>query len=298
MRALAAASGGLTYYRWCNPLAADFGGQELRGPGAALDVGCGAGDLLSRLRELGWNASGIEPSHSAAAVAHQRGFSVQEASIEDAVVPLDAFDLVIFRHTLEHTRRPERVLAKCIRALRPGGIIAVAVPNFDSPGRRFFGAAWPPLEVPRHLYHFTEGSIRTLLRTQGAVVETVAFNNELGDVLTGIGNMVRLRSRDSARRTPGTGRVGTARGRPLNLYALSYWFTALYAPALRLVGLELRSSVLALGRRPAIERASLTDTESSLRNAVHSENSAPRAAPMGTVPPKVPSPRGEGETTA
>lgn len=247
---MASVIGSLTYLRWSSPSSADFGVGGTGEGGSALDVGCGTGNLLSRLREVGWTASGIEPSRPAARIAKQRGFAIQEATIEEAVVREGEFDLVILHHSLEHTTSPDLAIAKCVRGLRERGIIAVIAPNFDSPGRRFFGEAWPPLEVPRHLYHFNEVALRSMLRRNGVAVEAVSFDNHLGDVLTGIRNMIRLRfgfPSDRSELPKPLLRDGVRRGALSNV--LSSTLSAIYAPALRMAGLELRTSLLLLGRR-------------------------------------------------
>jgi hypothetical protein len=45
----------------------------------------------------------------------------------------------------------------------------VAVPNFGSPEARFGGTGWFHLDVPRHLHHFTPGTLRNLLADAGLV---------------------------------------------------------------------------------------------------------------------------------
>lgn len=233
---VARAVGNIGYWRWCDPEFADF--EELAAnPGSALDVGCGAGRYLSRLDALGWDVRGIEPSPSAAEAARQHGFAVETSTAEDASYPDRALDLVTMYHSLEHCERPQVAVARSIGALKPGGVIAIALCNFDSPGRRFFGPAWPMLELPRHRYHFGPGSMTRLLERFGAQVEAVYYQNDLTAVPIALGYMAGLRTRGGEQgASAGVARVGTV-------------VTLAYAPLLRVAGLSMRASFLVRARR-------------------------------------------------
>jgi len=43
-----------------------------RGQGRALDIGCGAGNILNVLKDAGWDTAGVEPHTALAAIAVQR----------------------------------------------------------------------------------------------------------------------------------------------------------------------------------------------------------------------------------
>jgi hypothetical protein len=46
---------------------------------------------------------------------------------------------------------------------KPGGLVAVAVPNYESLQARFFGRHWFHLDVPRHYFHFGPTALEPLL---------------------------------------------------------------------------------------------------------------------------------------
>ena len=54
-----------------------------------------------------------------------------------------------------------------LRLLRPGGILAIAVPNFGSWHRQAFGSRWFQLDLPRHLQHFDRASLTLLTHRAG-----------------------------------------------------------------------------------------------------------------------------------
>src|SRR5262249_16218861 len=97
---------GPAWYRWLAPLAALHPGRGeeipagviLLGPPQAgarlLDVGCGSGALLLRLRELGWEGEGTEVDDQAVTVARSEGLTVFRGELADRGYPDDAFDVV------------------------------------------------------------------------------------------------------------------------------------------------------------------------------------------------------------
>ena len=136
-------------------------------PGRLLDVGCGGGELGALLIDRGWAVDGIEPSAEACARARVRGLNAQQGTLETVELPEGAYDAVLFSHSLEHIGDPVEALRVAGLALRPGGLLLVSVPNFDSWARRRFGGEWFHLDLPRHRVHFTEGSLRTAIKRAG-----------------------------------------------------------------------------------------------------------------------------------
>jgi SAM-dependent methyltransferase len=147
-------------------LAAGGGGRGT-GTGTLLDVGCGRGDLAASWLGRGWRVLGVEPSPEAAQTARRRGAEIIGATLSDAALEPDSVDAVVFRHSLEHVTDPPRELARVNAGLRPGGRLAVIVPNWGSWQRRAFGEYWFPLELPRHRTHFTAPGLRAAIGSAG-----------------------------------------------------------------------------------------------------------------------------------
>ena len=138
-----------------------------RSGGRLLDVGCGRGDLAASWIEAGWSVLGIEPSSDAARVARARGADVIEGTLSSVTLDTESVDAAVFRHSLEHVTDPQADLRRVFAALRPGGKLAVILPNWDSWQRRAFGGYWFPLEVPRHRTHFSARGLCAALESAG-----------------------------------------------------------------------------------------------------------------------------------
>ncbi|MFM7329993.1 MAG: class I SAM-dependent methyltransferase, partial [Bacteroidota bacterium] len=76
-------------------------------------------------------------------------------------------------HVLEHLENPLESIRKLSENLLPGGSILVAVPNHKSADARHYGKHWAGLDVPRHLWHFTQHAISLLARKAGLTVQQV-----------------------------------------------------------------------------------------------------------------------------
>jgi 2-polyprenyl-3-methyl-5-hydroxy-6-metoxy-1,4-benzoquinol methylase len=138
-----------------------------RPPGRLLDVGCGAGELADAFARHGWDVAGVEPSAKACAAMRSRGLSVHCGTLDDAPWAGPEFDAIVFNHSLEHIPNPQLALSRAAALLRPGGMLAVAVPNFGSWHRRVFGSCWFQLDLPRHLQHFDEGTLTAMVERAG-----------------------------------------------------------------------------------------------------------------------------------
>jgi SAM-dependent methyltransferase len=151
-------------------------------PGAVVDIGCGDGRHMLAL-PLHLRPVGIEVSHALAeatraAIAPRGGEVICAPAAEGAerLAP-GACTGALLRSYLEHEAEPARVLRALHRALAPGGIAVVKVPNFGSWNRRVTGGRWCGVRLPDHVNYFTPASLRRMADATG-------FDTELPPLLS------------------------------------------------------------------------------------------------------------------
>lgn len=137
--------------------------------GRLLDIGCGLGWLLGELPE--WDRFGIEPTRASTPFRIGRDYVM---ALHD---PLKAefFDVVVMYHVIEHMKHPLKELTKAWELLRPGGILLLATPDFDSPCARRFGTNYRLLHDQTHISLFTNESMRRLLTDYQFIIDRVEF---------------------------------------------------------------------------------------------------------------------------
>lgn len=136
--------------------------------GKLLDVGCGNGQFLAMMQDLGWEVVGVEPDGQAVKAARAcLGLSVYEGTLEEAGFPEDSFDAITMNHVIEHVWDPISTLRECRRVLKVGGRLVVITPSIWSLGARLFSKAWLPWEPPRHLFLFSPRTLQECAEQAG-----------------------------------------------------------------------------------------------------------------------------------
>ena len=135
-------------------------------PHSLLDVGCGNGSFLVRIRNIGWSAIGTElapPNHLNGTVKK----FIYKGDLINNHIAAESIDVVTMWHSLEHFIDPVSYISEIRRILKHGGLLVLEVPNFLSWQSKFFRTNWFHLDVPRHLLHFSPRSIYYLLEQAG-----------------------------------------------------------------------------------------------------------------------------------
>ena len=135
--------------------------------GRLLEVGCGSGQKLKKMQELGWEVEGIDFDRAAVNNARSKGLKVCIGTLESQSYPNDYFDAVTMNHLIEHVYDPLKLVSDCYRILKPGGRLVAMTPNAKSWGSSMFKEDLRGWEPPRHLHIFTPLSIRSLCEKAG-----------------------------------------------------------------------------------------------------------------------------------
>lgn len=146
-----------------------------RSNGALLEIGCGNGGYLRRLRDLGWkNLQGVELVPRAAAAARSLGFDVQEASVEDALkmYPDEHFDVIVSSMVIEHLLNPFEIARVIASKLKPGGELLFSTVIRDSLDGYVFGPYGVSYDFPRHMVFFRKNDLDKMLEDRFEVIRS------------------------------------------------------------------------------------------------------------------------------
>ena len=137
-------------------------------PGKLLDIGCGDGSFLVRMRKVGWDVAGVEPDPIAASIARDKnGINIISDSIRNVYIPAHSFDAITLSHVIEHIPDTSELIRICYRLLRDRGVVSIITPNISSLGHQIFKDAWFGLEPPRHFILFRQDILIDLLIKNG-----------------------------------------------------------------------------------------------------------------------------------
>jgi 2-polyprenyl-3-methyl-5-hydroxy-6-metoxy-1,4-benzoquinol methylase len=134
------------------------------GPGRLLDVGAGTGLFIEASIRAGWEAAGVDTSAAAVRIAQRiTRARVIRGGIEDVLE--SGFDAVTLWDVLEHLPDPRSSLVKVRGLLRPGGLVAISLPNVDGLKARLLGTRWRYFQ--REVGHISHFSPKTLVAVLG-----------------------------------------------------------------------------------------------------------------------------------
>ena len=150
-----------------------------------LDIPCGEGAFLGRLRQLGLAGHGADIVNRVTL----RGARFTAADM-NAPLPFGdgSFDAVVCIDGIEHLERPFDFVRECRRILRPGGVLLLSTPNISALRSRwrwlltgFHNKGKTPLDetAPNPWHHIGLVSfpeIRYLLHSNGFRITAIAAN--------------------------------------------------------------------------------------------------------------------------
>ena len=149
-----------------------------------LDIGCGTGDFLTACKNQNWNVVGVEPNKKARVLAKSKleiltsnfnNFENQYPKIHETINSVEEqFDVITMWHVLEHVPNLEQYITQLNQMLKPNGTLIIAVPNHKSYDAKYYGKFWAAYDVPRHLWHFSQKSIKLLFAKENMkVIQTL-----------------------------------------------------------------------------------------------------------------------------
>jgi 2-polyprenyl-3-methyl-5-hydroxy-6-metoxy-1,4-benzoquinol methylase len=142
----------------------------LPGRGRLLDLACAAGYFFEQAARRGWEAHGADLGAWTLEAARSRGLeNMHTGTLADLNFPDHHFDVVHAAQMLEHLPDPKAELADIRRIVRPGGLVYVDVPNYQTLPIRLGRDDFWLNKPPEHLNYFTPRTLRRLLTAAGFV---------------------------------------------------------------------------------------------------------------------------------
>ena len=140
-----------------------------------LDIGCANGHFARRMQEFGWQVEGVEVSANSHPIDD---FKIYRQEFPEIPVNEARYDVITAWAVLEHVHDPMAHFRKVGVTLKPGGIFVFLVTNFESISSR----ALFQEDVPRHLYFFTEHTVREYLSRVGMRLIRTDHNTDLSSM--------------------------------------------------------------------------------------------------------------------
>lgn len=140
-----------------------------------LDIGCGNGFLLSRLKRLGYkNVFGVEPSREAVKKAEKniKKGDIKIGLYRKSLYSRNYFDLITFFQVFDHLTDPNKFLRDCFYNLKPGGCVFALMHNTSSLSLGILGEESPIVDV-QHIHLFNKKNIRKIFEKNGFKVTQV-----------------------------------------------------------------------------------------------------------------------------
>jgi 2-polyprenyl-3-methyl-5-hydroxy-6-metoxy-1,4-benzoquinol methylase len=166
-----------------------------------LELGCGSGHLLRRLRAEGFtNLHGVDRNPELGESLRASGIAFTACDLDEGVAVSGRYHTIVMIYVLEHLADPEGVLRACAKLLVPEGQILLLTPNAASVGHRLFGRFWAGLHAPRHASLHGPSTLRAAAGALGFGHVDVTFPTDPGSWALSAQNVVESRRAGSAPR--------------------------------------------------------------------------------------------------
>lgn len=103
-----------------------------------LDIGCGTGEFLKKIKEKTTDVTGLELNNHGFRECEKAGLTVYQQTIQEHSEGREEFyDVVCFFQVLEHIYDVKSFLQAAVKVLKKGGYLFIGVPNNEPYLRRF-----------------------------------------------------------------------------------------------------------------------------------------------------------------
>jgi 2-polyprenyl-3-methyl-5-hydroxy-6-metoxy-1,4-benzoquinol methylase len=157
--------------------------------GRSLDIGTATGLFPGLLKQVGFEAEGIElnPATAQWGQAHY-GVKIRTCELEESGSELGSYDFISMTDVLEHTENPLHFLGIVRKYLNPGGFLLVTFPDISSMESRYARLLslclrrewiWYCCHIPLHVWEFTPKTARAMFEKAGFNVRAFRRRQEV-----------------------------------------------------------------------------------------------------------------------
>jgi SAM-dependent methyltransferase len=152
-----------------------------RQAGRTLDVGCGSSIILQSLN----HTVGLDLQLNKLRYMRAYGVPLVQGSVRGLPMKDESFDCVVCSQVIEHIVADPAIFTELIRVLRPGGLLILGTPDYDTLGWRtiepLYGFFAPGGYKDEHITHYTQrGLVELAAQYKLEVLECAyVFRSEL-----------------------------------------------------------------------------------------------------------------------
>ncbi|AKD53611.1 class I SAM-dependent methyltransferase [Spirosoma radiotolerans] len=166
--------GKLLYKFYPNETIMSLAQAKIKSTTRILDVGCGKGQLLYSLRELGYeNLLGVDP-YLEQDIKYSNGLAIQKKPIDQIE---GEWDLIMLHHVIEHLESPALTLQVIDKHLSKDGICLIRTPIVPCLVWDQYNSDWIQLDAPRHLTIFSVLGIKCLLENTNLRIDKAFYDS-------------------------------------------------------------------------------------------------------------------------
>ncbi len=170
-------------------------GTKIKKGDKILDIGCGSGQFLYEMNELGMRVYGVEPGEFDKEGKNKYKLNIKNSDLINAKYPKEFFDIITINHVLEHLNNPDKQIKEVYRILKKEGKFIIGIPNSNSLVYKLFGKNWHQLDIPRHLWNYSNKNIKILLERNGFKIRKTRYNSRPNQFVVSLYFLLGIKNR-------------------------------------------------------------------------------------------------------
>lgn len=155
------------YFEW-------FKRVNLNHQSSILDIGCGAGHLLIRMKKDGFSQLKGTDLFIPDDILYENGVKVYKKELTELD---EKFDFIMMHHSFEHMLNPIQTFKNIYKLLKKDRFLLLRIPVFGNFAWREYGPNWVQIDAPRHFYSYSKKSIEYLAELAGFRIADVVYDS-------------------------------------------------------------------------------------------------------------------------